>query len=61
MIWLRVDVSDHDCLTVTSDRVFQEIGQFALAVGDVISFVVTHTHHYLLKEGQGFVDVGSFL
>lgn len=60
MLRFRVYISYHNGLTVSSDRVLEEISQLALPIRDVISLIVTDTNNNLLKEGQRFINIGGF-
>jgi len=58
---LRPDVSDHDRLAVTANRVAQEVGQFGLPVGDVATLFVRESENDLFEETERLVDEAGFL
>lgn len=55
------NVSDHDGLAVTADRVAKEVGQFRLAVGNVAAFLARESEHDLLEERKRLVDEAGLL
>jgi len=57
MVRFRPDVGDQDSITVSSDGALKHVGEFALAIGNVLAFLVSGAYDDLLQERQRPVDV----
>ena len=60
MLCFRPDIGDEDGLAVAADGIFEEVGELALSVGDMVAFLIAGRNDYLLEEGERTVDVRCF-